>query len=190
MAKNRKRKKNKSPKQGHKLVWLTLIIIAIPVVVVLYVLQQSLWTQNTPVVGSRFGSNDLNPEITEEQISAIQTNCQNIDNVEEVTVNLKSATLRVHLNMSDGADEDTIKDALTTAYSIVDNTCPITTYFTNSKNSKMYDLEIDGYNYLVDDSHSQDGQIYVKVTKTGSGKKNTEVLTTPKDEELVNEITR
>ena len=51
-------------------------------------------------------------------------------------------------------------------------------------------LEVDGYNYVVDNSHPQSGQIYIKITKTAPGKKTTDVLTTPKDQELVNEITR
>ena len=59
MAKNMKTKtsssakKNKKPKQGHKIVWFTLVIILIPVAIVGYVLLTSLGGQNEPVVGIR-----------------------------------------------------------------------------------------------------------------------------------------
>ena len=55
----------------------------------------------------------------------------------------------------------------------------------------MYDLEIDVYNYIVDDSHPAEGQIYIKTTKTGAATDRvTDVMTTAKDPELVAQIKR
>ena len=64
-------------------------------------------------------------------------------------------------------------------------------YFTNREDAKMYDLEIDVYNYIVDDSHPAEGQIYIKTTKTGAATDRvTDVMTTAKDPELVAQIKR
>ena len=66
--KNR-RKKRTAPKQGHKLVWFTLVIILIPFVIIGYVILTSMGGQDEPVVGNRFHSSDLNPSISKDQIS-------------------------------------------------------------------------------------------------------------------------
>lgn len=184
-------KKNTESKQGHKLVWFTLIIIAIPVVIVAYVLLTSMGGQGEPVVGNRFNGEDLNPSITEEAMNSIQEQASGIGGVEEVTINLKSATLRVHLNMDDSYTQDQIQAASDQAYEIVAATLPIDQYFTNREDAKMYDLEIDTYNYIVDDSHPAEGQIYIKTTKTGAATDRvTDVMTTAKDPELVAQIKR
>lgn len=184
-------KKNTESKQGHKLVWFTLIIIAIPVVIVAYVLLTSMGGQGEPVVGNRFNGEDLNPSITEEAMNSIQEQASGIGGVEEVTINLKSATLRVHLNMDDSYTQDQIQAASDQVYEIVAATLPIDQYFTNREDAKMYDLEIDAYNYIVDDSHPAEGQIYIKTTKTGAATDRvTDVMTTAKDPELVAQIKR
>lgn len=184
-------KKNTESKQGHKLVWFTLIIIAIPVVIVAYVLLTSMGGQGEPVVGNRFNGEDLNPIITEEAMNSIQEQASGIGGVEEATINLKSATLRVHLNMDDSYTQDQIQAASDQAYEIVAATLPIDQYFTNREDAKMYDLEIDVYNYIVDDSHPAEGQIYIKTTKTGAATDRvTDVMTTAKDPELVAQIKR
>lgn len=184
-------KKNTESKQGHKLVWFTLIIIAIPVVIVAYVLLTSMGGQGEPVVGNRFNGEDLNSSITEEAMNSIQEQVSGIGGVEEATINLKSATLRVHLNMDDSYTQDQIQAASDQAYEIVAATLPIDQYFTNREDAKMYDLEIDVYNYIVDDSHPAEGQIYIKTTKTGAATDRvTDVMTTAKDPELVAQIKR
>lgn len=181
--------KNK-PKQGHKLVWFTLTIISIPCVIIGYVLLTSMGGQDQPVIGNRFQKGDLDPKITEENISAVKDSMKNIGGIEDVTVNLKSATLRVHLNMTDDANDDTCTSALHQAYDLINGILPIDQYFTNRKDGKMYDLEVDAYNYIVDDSHPADLQSYLKLTKTGAGQQVIDNLAFPKDQELVNQITR
>lgn len=186
----RKQAKKTKRKQGHKLVWITLIIIAIPFAFVAFVLATSAAGQNQPVEGNRFGSNDLNPSISDEQIETIQSDLSSLSGVQSVEVNLKSATLRITMDVQDDASQKSIRSTANRAYNIVDSTLPITTYFTNTDNGKMYDLEINAYNYLVDDSHPESGQIAVEITKTGEGKKTTDILTKAKDKSLVKNITR
>ena len=60
VKKSTPRKVSTKRKQGHKLIWFTVIVIAIPVIFVAYVLLTSAVGQDKPVIGNRFGSNDLN----------------------------------------------------------------------------------------------------------------------------------
>lgn len=157
MAKMKRKRvaSNKPTGQGHKLVWFTVIIIMIPVVIVGYVLLASLGGQNRPVEGSRFSKKDLDPAITDDNISTLESALSNIENVEKVSVNLLSATLRVHIDLIDSATDDVASAAINSAYSVINEQLPIDTYFTNKDGSKMYDLEIDSYNYLIDFTQSK-----------------------------------
>lgn len=180
--------KKQKVKQGHKLVWLTLLIVLVPMLVVGYVLLTSAKESDQPVEGNRFSISDLNPRIQESQIAAIQNDLMGIGGVEGATVDLKSATLRAHLNMVDSADYDILTAAAVQAYDIVNNYLPIETYFTNSADGKNYDLEIDVYNYLVDDTHPQDGWRVVKIFKSGAGERVVDTLTQPKNAELAQSV--
>ncbi|MDO4466348.1 MAG: hypothetical protein Q4C49_05000 [Bacillota bacterium] len=188
MARN-KNKQNK-PKQGHKLVWFALIVIAIPCAIVAMVLLQSIGAQNNPVTGNRFSKNDCNPGISKSDINKVLDSIKgNVGSIENININLKSATLRININADDAADEGTIASMVDQAYEVVNQILPIDTYFTNKEDSKMYDLEINIYNWLVDDKHPE-GQIYIQCTKTGAGNRVVDNLTSPKDKDLVNSITR
>ena len=191
MAKMKRKRvaSNKPTGQGHKLVWFTVIIIMIPVVIVGYVLLASLGGQNRPVEGSRFSKKDLDPAITDDNISTLESALSNIENVEKVSVNLLSATLRVHIDLIDSATDDVASAAINSAYSVINEQLPIDTYFTNKDGSKMYDLEVDSYNYLIDDTHTADGWTYLKLTKTGaSDGPVTDNMTVAKDAELSNQL--
>lgn len=176
--------KRQKVKQGHKLVWLTLVILMVPVLVIGYVLLTSARESDQPVEGNRFGANDLNPRIQQSQLSSIQGDLMGIGGMETATVDLKSATLRVHLNMVDAADEATLEAAANQAYDIINNYLPIETYFTNTAEGKNYDLEIDSYNYLVDDTHPVDGWRFIKISKSGAGDKVTDNITRAKNPDL------
>lgn len=183
----RKPKKQKV-KQGHKLVWLTLIIILVPCLIVGYVLLTSAKGTDQPVEGSRFSSADLNPKIQDNQISAIQGELMNIPGIESATINLKSATLRVHLNMQDGVSDADLNNAAEQAYGIVAGYLPIETYFTNSADGKNYDLQIDAYNYLIDEAHPAEGQGFIQITKTSAGNKVVDNLTVARNQELADSV--
>ncbi|NME44781.1 hypothetical protein HF861_07775 [Faecalicoccus pleomorphus] len=188
--KNRPKKEKKTaPKQGHKIVWFTLIVILIPFLIIGYVILTSLGGQNEPVVGNRFDSKDLNPAITNDQISQVQTTIASIGGVENVEVNLKSATLRISIDVSDDANADTCNAVAQEAYNQVNGILPVDTYFTNTEEAKMYDLEIDAYNFLLDDTHTE-GQVDIKVYKSGAGQVVTQNMTEAKDPELAGQLVR
>ena len=53
----------------------------------------------------------------------------------------------------------------------------------------MYDLEIDAYNFLLDDTHTE-GQVDIKVYKSGAGQVVTQNMTEAKDPELAGQLVR
>lgn len=192
MADNTNRKirrpKKQKVKQGHKLVWLTLLIILIPVVIIGYVLLNSARGNDKPVAGNRYASGALSPKIDTSLFPTIQGDLMTIAGVENATMNLNSSTLRAHLNMQDDLDLATIQSAAEQAYSIINSYYPIDTYFTDTAELKNYDLAVDSYNYLVDENHSADNQIYIQITKNGPGQKVIDNLTSPKNAELAAQV--
>lgn len=190
--KNRpKKEKNKkaTPKQGHKIVWFTLVVILIPFLIIGYVVLTSMGGQNQPVIGNRFDSKDLNPAITQDQISEVQTAVASIGGVEKAEVNLKSATLRISLDVADNADANACNAIAQEALNQVKGILPLETYFTNTEEAKMYDLEIDAYNFLIDENHP-DGQVDIKVYKSGAGQVITQNITEAKDPELAEQLVK
>lgn len=100
--------------------------------------------------GSRFSETDLNPAITDDQITQIEAAMKELDYAESVEVNLKSATLRINIDLDDivdEVDEELVKKLASQAYDKVDAILPVETYFTQQSDAKMYDLSINVYNY-------------------------------------------
>mgnify|MGYP001112536489 CR=1 FL=1 len=114
-----KKTKDGKPKQNHILVWIAAAVVLIPTIFVGVVVMTSTENQGEPVTGVRFSEEDLNPAITEEQITQVQE-AMTFDYVESVEVNLKSATLRVNINMEDIVDEVDLELVQNTAQSAYD----------------------------------------------------------------------
>lgn len=182
--------KPQKKKQGHKLVWLTILVIAIPCAIVGYVLFTSMGTQNKPVAGSRFGKGDLTPKITKSNISDIKNSLSAIEGVENVSVNLKSATLRILVDMVDDANGDMAWSIVDQSANAVYAVCPSETYFTNNEEGKQYDVEINVYNWQVDDMHTTEGQIYLMYIKTGAGYPTVDNMNDARNWEIVSQIRR
>ena len=166
-----KKTKDGKPKQNHILVWIAAAVVLIPTIFVGVVVMTSTENQGEPVTGVRFSEEDLNPAITEEQITQVQE-AMTFDYVESVEVNLKSATLRVNINLEDQvdeADQDLVENIAQDAYDAVNEILPIDTYFSQKEDGKMYDLSINVYNYSsFDEEHTEDHWIYVCLTKTSA----------------------
>lgn len=202
MKKKEKQQKTVSPKtndtttkptkkQHNYLLWVTLVIIAIPCILVLYIIIGSRESSNTPVEGSRF-KHALDPEITEQDISGLKE-ALNLEGVESVEINLKSATLRITLNTQDDLSQDAIQNILVAAYDKVVEKLPVDTYFKNKtvddKMVKMYDLEINAYNYIPQNEDEKSGQIHLSRVKNASAEDVVDdVLTSPKDAQTSEEI--
>ena len=100
-------KKNKKPVTGtakkHKkkeldrstVILITgLVLIAIPCLILGWILISASLDTGTPILGDRF-QGDLDPAITSEQISQIETQVASEGSVDSVTVELATATLRI-----------------------------------------------------------------------------------------------
>lgn len=185
------KRKNNADKKPNYLLWVTIIIIAIPCLILLYILIGSRENSSTPVEGSRF-KDALDPKITEEDLKALETSLT-LEGAEAIEINLKSATLRININTQDDLSQKKIQQLIKDAYVKVDEKLPIDKYFTNKKNGekvvKMYDLEINAYNYIPENEDDKKGQIHISRVKNSAAEKPVDdVLSKAKDKQSAEEI--
>lgn len=184
--KSPKQKKN-TKKSSKVLITIAIIVLLIPLLLLGYIYFGAKENSGKPVTGSRF-DNSLDPSITNEEIDKVKSALK-FDGVEKVEVNLTSATLRITLDASDDIDQNTLENLLNEAYDKVNDILPVKTYFTNKDKTKMYDLDIHAYNFIPDDTHKEDDQIYLELVKNAANKKKVvDNITTPKNEEQANEL--
>ncbi|MDE6195748.1 MAG: hypothetical protein K2F55_02670 [Erysipelotrichaceae bacterium] len=183
----KKEKGEKEPKKHNYLLWIASIVILVPILFLAYIILDTSGKTGEPVVGNRF-DNSLNPAITQEQISTIQTNIQ-IEGAVKTQVLLKSATLRVYVQLPDQTGRDAIDAAAEKAFQEVVNQLPIETYFTNGEDGKkMYDLEVHVYNFTPGSAEA-DWNIYITKSKNAAAKESiVDVLTSPKNQDIANSL--
>ena len=190
---NNKTKKTVKIRQLHLMLWMVIIIAAIPITWVGSTLIHSIKEQSSPVAGERF-KEDMPEKIEQSQIDEVVRRIKELDHVEDVTANLLSATLRIHINCADDITEKQMQAMREKVYNdIMKDVLPTKTYFTNTEDSKSYDFEIDFYNYIPDEEAglSADKQIYLKMVKNGKEPHpHTDNMTKAKDPDLVKEIVR
>lgn len=105
-----------------------------------------VWNRTgTITVGNRFLL-QLDPPITTEQLTTIRTQLAETTNVEESSVNLNSATLRITVLINKDLTLEELQTTIVALKDLVNTTLPISTYFTDTDSNKMYDLEIHVYN--------------------------------------------
>ena len=185
MSEKKTTKKKKLSKAAIVLI-LGLLIIMIPLGVFGGVLLHSWITNNKPVVGDRF-VNDLEPAITNENMTAIETQIKSISGVEKVEVVMTTAQMRVNIDTADNLSQEQIENISQQAYQVVNSVTPVGTYFTSTNEKKMYDLAINTYNYIKEDDESM---IYVLLTKNSKMERaETQVVSEPVNEELAYELT-
>ena len=188
-----KAKKVKVKKKPPVILVLVLIILIVPCAILGAILLQSLEDSSKPVVGNRYETS-LDPAITEEQLTQIQTALEGFDGVEKIEVNLKTARLAILINTTDEMSQDGVQNIIQQAYSKVNDIVPIGTYFTNKElindttNEttivKMYDLQIDAYNVVEGEN-----QIHYVVSKTGAQENELlQLISSPKDKEVSDEV--
>lgn len=181
------KQKTKTKKSSKVLYVIAIIVLLIPVGLLGYIYLGAKENSGKPVVGSRFDKS-LDPAITETDIQKVK-DALKFDNVDKVEVNLTSATLRITIDTADNISEDALSNILDSAYDKVDQVLPVKTYFTNKDTTKMYDLDIHVYNFIPDDTHTEDDQIYKEKTKNASNDKAVEdTLTSPRNQEEADEL--
>lgn len=179
-------KKMKVKKKPHIVLGLLIIVLLVPTIILGAILINTLEDSSKPVVGQRY-QNELDPAITQDKIQSLQSAIQ-IDGVENVEINFKSARVVILLDMNDNASKNSIKNAVQKAYNQLNEVLPVSTYFTNRVDGetiiKMYDLQIDAYNVVEGDN-----QIHYVLTKTGAQEDEIiQLVSSPKDKDVANDV--
>ena len=138
-SKEKKVKKKKTVRKADIILIVGLIIIALPFCVLGWFLISAQLASGKPNLGDRY-ANDLDPSITSSEQKDIEKDVKNIDGVEDVNVDLTTATLRVYVDISDSAVETDAVSIANQTYDKVVNVLSPSIYFSQHDNMKMYDL--------------------------------------------------
>ena len=178
-------KVNKSKKKVDTsivIIIIGLIIIAIPFLVLGFFLISDSMKTGTPITGDRF-TNDLNPAITESDISSVNSAVSAISGVESVETVLKTATLRVYVDTEDNKTIEEIEKIAEDTYTEVTDVLDESVYFTRTETKKMYDIEVHVFN--LSDNRESEEFIYFIASKTSSMEEHMiQLVSEPKDPEL------
>lgn len=182
------KQKNTQKKKRHTtgiLFVVLLVLILLPFIYFGWTFLSSYMESRSPVIRDRF-KGDLNPAIQKEQLTKIEEAIAKINSVQAREVHLKTATLRVYVDMNDDASADTLKKKANEAYQAIVKILPVDTYFTQKDGKKMYDLEVHVYN--VNDN-TKKGFAYVIETKNSSMKSPSQQLVSkPVNEEVAKSL--
>lgn len=186
--KNLKRKKEKKKiKLSRPAIVLIvgLAIILIPIIIFLSILITAFFQTGKPINGHRFDG-DLDPAITKAQISEVQKNVSEISGVQSAEVILKTATLRVYVDVEDNFDQAKTNEVLKQAEQKVNQTIPEDTYFKATDTKKMYDLEIHVYNK---EKREDDSFVYYILNRNSRmDKPKIQLVSKPLNEDLAKEL--
>lgn len=164
---------------------IALVLLLTPVLGFGYIIYRDSSQTGEPVVGSRY-DNNLEPKITEEQLSTIKASLVD-EMILSNKVTLKSSTLRVYVEVAEETSKDSIKELAGSVYDLVTEKLPVETYFSNDGSRKMYDLEIHVYNNSTD--RSSEEFIYYEIIKSSSIEERIEeFITDAKNEDFKAEV--
>jgi len=186
--KNKTKNNGNNIKRTRIIFWTCLVIILLPFVVLGVILFSSSLDTHHPVLGNRY-KNDLDPEITDSQIETIKSNVSNIEGVENVDIEMPTATLRIYADINDDANSDTAYQKADEIYNTLSQTLDPNTYFTKTDSKKMYDLEI--HVYTVKERTNAEGEnfVYVIKTKTSSmSEPQSQLMSSARDEALAQSL--
>ena len=181
-------KKHKSKKKDKSTIILIvgLVLIAIPCAILGWILISASMDTGKPINGDRF-KGDLDPAITKDQLSEIESRIKGENQVEKVTVELTTATLRVYVDAVDSISDEEASALSETAYNDVTAVLNEGTYFTATGGKKMYDLEVHVYNN-IDKSGAGDYVYVIRSKNSGMEQAATQVVSKPLDAELAQQL--
>lgn len=186
-TKPEKPKKKKLSKPAIVLI-IACVIIAIPIVTFLVILLSASLQTGTPILGDRF-KNDLNPPISSSNESAIVEKVKSLDKVDDCEIVMTSAQFRVNVDASDSISESDAESIGDKVYEIVSKELPINTYFTaSSSGAKMYDLAINIYNYIPENSSDNNFISYLITKNSKMDAPSKKFNNKPVSEELAKEL--
>lgn len=165
-----------------------LVLILIPTVALGVILFDAMSGTGTPIVGDRF-ANDLDPAITDEQLTQLSDTLTQWEETEAVDLILRTGTLRVYVKVSVESPKELFNDLAGRIYNTLNEMIPVETYFTSTDTTKQYDLEVNVYNMSEVAEEEKEGFVYYLLTKNSlmelpSG----QFLSDPMSSELVEEF--
>lgn len=143
---------------------VAVIILLTPFLIFGFIIYRDSSQTGAPVVGNRF-ENGLNPEITDDQITEVESKLDDETIISKKVV-LKSATLRIYLEVDEAINKEQIKELAEKAYASTIEVLPIEPYFTLEGNRKQYDLEIHVYNNVED--RDTEEFVYYQIMKSSN----------------------
>lgn len=179
-------KKTKKPKRRWNISGILGVVILLIIVVIAFNIARTFTDRvGTPVVGKRF-KNALVEKITDKDLNNFKQSIQ-LPGVQQIEVNLKSATLRVNVDVDDQFNEEQVQDTLTKINDLLIKKFPLDTYFKNRGDVKMYDYEIHVFTTIKSDDKIK--RVYIMKGKTAAGEPYTEIISKPKNEKVTKEVT-
>jgi len=165
---------------------LGIVIILIPTAIVGKTLYDAFNATGVPMFGSRFDA-DLNPKISNTQLTQIEQMINSENQVESVSVNLKTATLRITVDMVDDITLDQVSVFVSTILNELLTILPQEQYFAMQGISKQYDLELHVINNRT--FASEDNFIYVLANLNSNMEGPLiQLVSDPKNPEFVQEL--
>lgn len=182
-------KKDPKPKKKFRINFVGIVGVIVLAILLYFgynIYQSFVDGGGAPVVGNRF-NNALDPKIEKEVLIGLKEKLK-LEGVQVVEVNLTSATLRITADLEDQYSLDDVKSKAEELKQIVATDLPFDKYFTNQESTKMYDFELYAYNVLKAD----EGQtaVHYMIGKTGSGEEYSELISSPKNEKIAEEVTK
>lgn len=173
MSENKKKETARQIKKKRKthstgiIFTVCLILVLAPFVVMGWILFSSSMDTGTPVLGNRY-EGDLDPAITKSQLSEVESAVKALGNQDDAFVTMKTATLRVYVDIADDASEETANAKADEVYNTVASILDPAVYFTKTDSKKMYDMEI--HVYTIPERTDAEGEnfVYVIDTKTSN----------------------
>lgn len=173
MSENKKKETARQIKKKRKthstgiIFTVCLILVLAPFVVMGWILFSSSMDTGTPVLGNRY-EGDLDPAITKSQLSKVESAVKALGNQDDAFVTMKTATLRVYVDIADDANEETANAKADEVYNTVASILDPAVYFTKTDSKKMYDMEI--HVYTIPERTDAEGEnfVYVIDTKTSN----------------------
>lgn len=122
-----------------------IVLLLIPSVVIGMVLLDAFEGTGKPIFGNRF-TTEINNPLTNDQLEAIDASISEKPNVKKVTVNLKSATLRINVLIENDLDDEQVITLSSLIMESIFEVAPREDYFKMQAMHKQYDLEVHVFN--------------------------------------------
>lgn len=129
---------------GWFLIVSTVIVVSIAIGFA-WILWDAMQATGSITVGDRFQL-ELNPAIDPAKVEDLKTALKAEPFAAKTSVNLRSATLRIMVQVKPELTDAQLAEAIVKIKDDVQALIPLETYFTSTTDVKMYDLEIHVYN--------------------------------------------